>query len=205
MPRRHCLSLIALLAGLATAAPAPLRADVDVDLTIRLGPVAVQPPVVIISCRYGSPCAYPRNTYRKAPAVRPAPPPPTVADGRALIERGRFAEAAVLLEGAAGRTPQDPDAWHLLGQARRKSGDGAGAERDFARALRIDPGHPGALQDQGLLFLATGRAEAAQANLALLAESCGGCRERTLLQSALTGAGYPPATVPGAKWLRVGD
>lgn len=59
--------------------------------------------------------------------------------GLALMQQGRWEEAARAFEAAIERLPRDPLFWLNLAQARRKQGDAAAAERAARRALELDP------------------------------------------------------------------
>jgi predicted Zn-dependent protease len=139
--------------------------------------------------------------YRDA-APAPAPPPPTPAQAAALVAAGRLDAAAELLATLARTAPQDPEVWTLRARLERKQQRLAAARQAAARALRIEPGHPGALAEQGLIALASGDADGARAALAALDAGCGGCPEAAALRSALTGAGHVGSGT-GAKRLRV--
>ncbi len=54
-----------------------------------------------------------------------------------LRATGRSPEAAVILESAAARNPQDGDYWAAIGNLRFEAGDPIGARSAFARALRL--------------------------------------------------------------------
>lgn len=153
-------------------------------------------------CRWPKDCPH-RGTWilyppARAPEVRPLP---TLSDARALVEAGRFAAAKVLLDGLAARSPQDPGVWALRGRAERRLGQLDAAGESLRRALALDPGHPGALEEQGFLHLARGQGGQALSTLDRLTASCGTCAEAIRLRSALTGAGYH-AGGTGAKWIR---
>ena len=107
----------------------------------------------------------------------------------AAIEAGEFAAALPILTAITTAEPQNADAWNLLGFSARKTGDLEAAAIAYARALTINPGHLGALEYQGEMFLEIGRPEAARANLLLLQGLCGTCEEAVDLQQAIADAG----------------
>lgn len=77
---------------------------------------------------------------------------------------------------------------NLMGYSLRKSStpDLTGAERYYEEALRIDPGHRGALEYSGELFLMRGDLARAEQRLARLGKACLlGCEEYTDLKKAV--------------------
>jgi glycosyltransferase involved in cell wall biosynthesis len=58
---------------------------------------------------------------------------------RFACERGEIARARGMLETLLGKYPQVVEAWQLLGNCRLAQGDLAAAERDWARALALNP------------------------------------------------------------------
>ena len=107
----------------------------------------------------------------------------------AAIKAGDFAAALPILASITTAEPENADAWNLLGFSSRKTGDLEAAALAYAKALTINPGHLGALEYQGELFLEMGRPDEAKANLLTLQSLCGGCEEAADLQEAITAAG----------------
>ena len=108
-----------------------------------------------------------------------ADPSPAFQEAVSLVETGRYADAAPLLEELAAAEPGNADVFNLLGFARRKAGDLDQAGAAYARALRLNPDHLGAIAYQGELFLKQDNLEQAEANLARLAVLCpSGCNPR---------------------------
>jgi arylsulfatase A-like enzyme/tetratricopeptide (TPR) repeat protein len=81
--------------------------------------------------------------------------------GTLRAEQGLFREAVDALEEAARIAPHDAGVAASLGRAREESGDAAGAMEDYDRALSIDPGHPIAVVQKGILLRAEGRIDEA--------------------------------------------
>ncbi len=76
----------------------------------------------------------------------------------------------------------------MLGFSFRKTKDFSRAERNYKRALRLDPEHKGALEYMGELYLETKRREKAEELLARLEKLCpGGCEELEDLRAAFAG------------------
>jgi Flp pilus assembly protein TadD len=78
--------------------------------------------------------------------------PVLAAYGKALAEAGRFKEASEVLSRA--HLPERPD-WRILsvqGTVADQLGDFAGAQRYYETALRIVPGEPSVLSNQGLSY-----------------------------------------------------
>jgi tetratricopeptide (TPR) repeat protein len=72
--------------------------------------------------------------------------------GEALRRRGRLEAARAVAETGVQRHRGLPAAWDLLARVRSDQGDGDGAFDAWTEALRVEPGHLGALR--GLAFLA---------------------------------------------------
>lgn len=126
-----------------------------------------------------------------APALAVLPEPegdPDIAAGRSMIEAGRHGLAIELLEAVLARLPGDPDVLTYIAFAHRRRNDSAAAEAAYRAALATNPDHPGALAYQGSLFLQQGRRAEAEANLARLTASCGGCAERETLAREIAAA-----------------
>jgi Flp pilus assembly protein TadD len=110
------------------------------------------------------------------------------ADAKAAVYAGNYAAAIPMLKDITAAEPQNADAWNLLGFSSRKSGDMKAASKAYAKALKINPGHLGALEYQGELVLMLGDLAAAQANLDHLTRICGTCPEREDLREAIEAA-----------------
>ena len=113
---------------------------------------------------------------------------PAYAEAKAKIEAGDYAAALPLLDKITADEPQNADAWNLRGFANRKLGNMDVAATSYTAALKINPGHLGALEYQGELFLKIGQPEKARANLAKLKALCGDCDEAGDLAEALAAA-----------------
>jgi Flp pilus assembly protein TadD len=123
-------------------------------------------------------------------------PPPQMgasdplAQARKLIKQKNWAGA--LTELRAAPLDGDPDWNNLMGYSLRKqaSPDLATAERHYLQALRLDPGHKGANEYLGELYLMKGDVPSARARLAVLERICpSGCEERSDLQRSIEKAG----------------
>lgn len=124
-----------------------------------------------------------------AQAVLPEPEgDPDIAAGRSMIEAGRHGLALELLDAVLARLPGDPDVLTYIAFAHRRQNDVGAAEAAYRAALAANPNHPGALAYQGSLFLQQGRRAEAEANLARLTATCGGCAERETLAREMAAA-----------------
>ncbi len=112
---------------------------------------------------------------------------PAYAEAQAAIAAENYAAALPILTRLTADEPQNADAWNLLGFSNRKLGDLAAAGKAYAKALEINPGHLGALEYQGEMYLELGQTDQAQANLARLQSLCGTCEEAEDLQDAIDG------------------
>ena len=115
--------------------------------------------------------------------------PATYKQAKAAIYAGQFAEARDMLQQITAAEPKNADAWNLLGFSSRKSGDLKAASKAYAKALKLNPGHLGALEYQGEMFIQMGESEKAKANLEKLKTVCGKCDEMQNLQATLKAAG----------------
>lgn len=101
------------------------------------------------------------------------------------IEKQDYAAAIPLLQQVTAEEPMNADAWNLLGYSNRKLGNYELAAAAYATALRINPGHLGALEYQGEMFVELGQIDNAKANLTTLESLCGQCEEMTDLQAVI--------------------
>lgn len=113
-----------------------------------------------------------------------------LASAEELIEKGSYDDAIEVLNGIVETNPREADAYNLLGYSYRKSKDFNRAERNYMRALRLNPDHKGALEYVGELYLETNRREKAEESLARLEELCPqGCEELEDLREAMASGG----------------
>jgi len=133
--------------------------------------------------------------------AKPSAPrePDKLAQARSHIEAGQWAAAHAELVRLNDTASAD---WNnLMGYLQRKkaSPDLAAAERYYDAALRIDPGHRGALEYSGELYLMKGDLASAERRLAALDKACFfGCEQYTDLKKAIerykaAGNQYVPA------------
>jgi len=111
-----------------------------------------------------------------------------LASAEGLIRQENYRDAIEVLNGVVESSPREADAYNLLGYSYRKSKDFNQAERNYKRALRLNPEHKGAIEYYGELFLETDRREKAEGMLAKLETLCpNGCQELDQLRKALAG------------------
>jgi Flp pilus assembly protein TadD len=101
-------------------------------------------------------------------AAAPTPAAPTLKDARADIAAKNWTKAIADLRLIVAANPQSADAYTLLGYSFRNAGNYDRAGQAYARALKIDPRHTGALEYQGVMFVKLGQLDKARANLAKL-------------------------------------
>ncbi len=118
--------------------------------------------------------------------------PKELTDARAALDAKDYASAEAMLTKAVKVSPDNADAWNLLGFATRKQGKKDIAEEHYSKALSLNSSHKGALEYQGMLFIETGRIEQARENLKKLDVAClFGCDEFDRLKKAIeTGQTY---------------
>ena len=116
----------------------------------------------------------------------------TMNTARAFIEQGELEKATEQLRKVVDEDKSNADAWNLLGYSWRKLNENRKSKKSYARALKLDPNHKGALEYQGELFIKLGERDKANDNLARLKTLCpSGCEELDNLSRALAGdSGY---------------
>ena len=94
------------------------------------------------------------------------------------IKKKKFDRAIVLLRKVVRSKPSDADAWNQLGFSYRKTDRLDEAFTAYGKALAIDPGHRGANEYLGELYLRTKQPKKARERLAKLKSACFfGCEE----------------------------
>ena len=105
---------------------------------------------------------------------------------RSLIEAKNFSAALTALQAADKTFPNNADINNLLGYSARNLKQYKPAANYYAKALKIDPKHLGALEYQGELFMLTKKTSDAKKNLAKLKSLCGvNCEEYIDLKKAI--------------------
>ena len=113
-----------------------------------------------------------------------------LAKAEGLIRAENYDGAINVLKDIVDTNPREADAYNLLGFSYRKSKDYESAERNYKRALRLNPDHKGALEYSGELYLETDRKELAKQQLAKLEKLCpSGCEELDDLKRAFASGG----------------
>jgi Flp pilus assembly protein TadD len=109
---------------------------------------------------------------------------------RAKIKAKDFKAALAELQPMLSKEAPNADIYNLMGFCLRKTGEREKAFGWYERALSLNPGHLGALEYQGQLFVETGQMEKARANAAHLKVLCPrGCEELRDLEAAIAAAG----------------
>ena len=105
---------------------------------------------------------------------------------RTLIAAKNFSAALTALQAADKTFPNNADINNLLGYSARNLKQYKPAATYYAKALKIDPKHLGALEYQGELFMLTKKTSDAKKNLAKLKSLCGvNCEEYIDLKKAI--------------------
>ena len=105
---------------------------------------------------------------------------------RSLIDAKNFSAALTALQAADKSFPNNADINNLLGYSARNLKQYKPAATYYAKALKIDPKHLGALEYQGELFMLTKKTSDAKKNLAKLKSLCGvNCEEYIDLKKAI--------------------
>ena len=128
------------------------------------------------------------------PVATPTPAPLVAAKNvnteltkiRSLIAVKNFSAALSALKVADKAFPNNADINNLLGYSARNLKQYKPAATYYAKALKIDPKHLGALEYQGELFMLTKKTSDAKKNLAKLKSLCGvNCEEYIDLKKAI--------------------
>ncbi len=98
---------------------------------------------------------------------------PSLDDARALIKAKKWKTAVTMLKTIVRAEPNNADANNLLGYSLRKSGDYKNAQGFYLKALKLSPGHKGAHEYLGELYVEIGQMEKAKQMLAELEQLCG--------------------------------
>jgi len=105
---------------------------------------------------------------------------------RTLIAAKNFSAALTSLQAADKTFPNNADINNLLGYSARNLKQYKPGATYYAKALKIDPKHLGALEYQGELFMLTKKTSDAKKNLAKLKSLCGvSCEEYLDLKKAI--------------------
>lgn len=98
---------------------------------------------------------------------------PSLNDARALIRAKKWKSAVTMLKQIVRADPRNAEANNLLGYSLRKSGDYKNAQGFYLKALKLSPGHKGAHEYLGELYVEIGQMKKAQQMLAQLEKLCG--------------------------------
>lgn len=101
------------------------------------------------------------------------------------IDKGAYRDALPLLEKVLQQKGDDADAYNLLGFSYRHLGDRQKALEYYGKALQLEPGHLGANEYLGELYLEMNNPTGAEERLAILQKACGTCEEQEDLQTKL--------------------
>lgn len=133
--------------------------------------------------------AFVLSTAAFAVDTTPTKGAPDLTAVRAAIKAKDFKVAIVDLNRMVDAGIQHADVYSLLGFSLRKSGDQKTALTYYRKALDFDPGHKGALEYQGELYVEMGETAKARVNLVALEKLCPtGCEEREDLEKAVASA-----------------
>jgi len=111
-----------------------------------------------------------------------------LAKAQSSIDAKQYRSAIRTLNAIVETNPRNANVYNLLGFSYRKSKDYKRAERNYKRALRINPEHKGTLEYMGELYLETNRRGKAEGLLARLEKLCPtGCEELEDLRAAFAG------------------
>jgi tetratricopeptide (TPR) repeat protein len=105
---------------------------------------------------------------------------------RTAIAHSDYEKAEGYLDKVIAASPDNADAFNLMGFSERKLGHPQSALLYYNRALALQPDHPGANEYLGELYLEMKDLPKAEARLAVLRRACGGgCEEYGDLKAAI--------------------
>lgn len=111
---------------------------------------------------------------------------PDYAAGKAAVAARDWPRAIAALNAAAGRDNNSADTHNLLGYAQRNAGNPELALKHYERALALDPGHLGAREYLGELYLMQNDLARAEEQRAVLVRLCPeSCEELTELSEKI--------------------
>lgn len=114
------------------------------------------------------------------------PEPAAIDKAMDAMDAGKYRKAARYLKKHLKKNEDDADALNLMGYSLRQLEKFDQSEEYYLRALEIEPGHLGANEYLGELYLQTGRPELARERLAVLKKACpDSCEESEELAAAL--------------------
>ena len=168
---------IVLVSLLLTSMPAANAAD-----RVESTPAPVVSPTPTPAKTTPTPVATPTS----APSVAAKNVNTELTKIRSLIAANNFSAALSALKVADKAFPNNADINNLLGYSARNLKQYKPAATYYAKALKIDPKHLGALEYQGELFMLTKKTSDAKKNLAKLKSLCGiNCEEYLDLKKAI--------------------
>ncbi|MBM3698989.1 MAG: enzyme of heme biosynthesis [Actinobacteria bacterium] len=182
---------LALTLLLALAAPNAFAADTGGSAPAP-APASTPAPVAATT---PTPTPSPTPTPKYEVATPAPTPTQTVATSslssdlasiRGLIANKNYPAALTALKAADRKYPNNADINNLAGYSARNLKQYKAAGTYYAKALRVNPNHLGALEYQGELFVLTKKISAAKKNLAKLKTLCGiNCEEYLELKQAI--------------------
>jgi tetratricopeptide (TPR) repeat protein len=107
------------------------------------------------------------------------------AKAKGLIDREQYRDAIPILERLVTKNPADTDALNELGYSHRELGHEQRALGYYLKALAIEPGHIGANEYLGELYLEMKDLPKAEERLAVLQKACGNCQEFSELKEKI--------------------
>jgi predicted Zn-dependent protease len=116
---------------------------------------------------------------------------PSLNDARALIRAKKWKSAVTTLKQIVRANPGNAEANNLLGYSLRKTGDYKNAQGFYLKALKLNPGHKGANEYLGELYVEIGQMAKAKKQLARLEQLCGNtsCSEYKTLAKFIASKG----------------
>lgn len=108
--------------------------------------------------------------------------------GKQAVAQENWKTAIALFAKVTRAQPKNADAWNLYAYSIRKNGNPAASVPLYAKALKLNPKHIGALEYQGEAYVQLKQIRKAKVNLAKLKAVCGvTCEEYLELAEAING------------------
>ena len=138
--------------------------------------------IAAVVCLCASPSVYSDGGGNSSGAAKPSEYKQAVK----AIKKDNYPAAVELLRKVVDKDPENADAWNYLGYSLRNLQEFDDALVAYETALQIEPGHKGALEYLGELFLNTGQPEKARLQLQKLDDACFlSCKEFRMLKKQI--------------------
>jgi tetratricopeptide (TPR) repeat protein len=152
-------------------------------MTLRIGKLGAALTAVLFLAAASGAWAMDTGTVSSGPST---PKADDYAAGVKAANSGDYSDALSHLDKVVASDPKNADAWNMIGFSDRKLGKLPDSLNAYEKALAINPGHLGANEYLGELYLQMGDMPKAEAQLARLDQLCSGtCTEYKTLKGMI--------------------